>query len=129
MKILKSIGMFLLALLIFYGVYALCAFLLLLIAEIPIIGRIFFHSDEQPTHWVPIMMSAVAAYMASTASINGILRDHSEKVLSKRILGVVLAVFNILFLIINLIGKASIFLNLAFVVAGFVFIFNAPNDD
>ena len=121
--------MFLLALLIFYGVYSLCAFLLLLIAEIPVIGKIIFHSDEQPVHWAPIFMSVVAAYIASAASINGILKEHSEQVISRRILGAVLVVFNILFLIINLIGKASLLANLAFVIAGFVFIFRAPNED
>ena len=73
------------------------------------------------------LISISIAYILTTVVQDKMIKVIKNKILSRKILGVIIATIHLLSFIINITSKGNIFANIISFIAGFVFIFN--NDD
>ena len=102
-----------------------------IISKIPILGNLLgfildLRGDSLSTF--AIIISISVAYFFTTFIQNKMMKDAPTNILSRRILGVIIALIHIFSLIVNISEGNSFFINIICIIASLVFMFGKNED-
>lgn len=133
-SIFKSIPLSILGALEVHLIYGITNFIVLillwLISYIPIIKNIvwyLFSLAENTPNGFAAVVATMVAYFGFIATSECVIKKVETKKLTLILTGILLVVFNVLYVIINLVYNDPFFVNILLTIAGVVIIFKGKN--
>lgn len=129
-SVAKAIPLSFLWLLAYYLIFAACGmllfFLFTLLHSVPIVKTLvdlLFYLRGDTPYFVSLLYAAIITYTIINLIADKAVKTDTTRSLSLFCTGIYLTVFNVVFLVVNLIFKDSIIANVLIIISGLIFTF------